>query len=439
MKGEIKETLQQKLNDALVAEIPHLTRREIRLPAVQDKAHAVIGMRRSGKTCFLSQCMADLLASGAPRESLILINFEDERLSGIDATDLSSLLEMYYQRHPEFRDHTKITLLLDEIQLVPGWETFARRVLDTEKLCLFLSGSSASMLSREVHTSMRGRAMETCVYPFSFREALSHRNLLPNQEWKTLPKSQRSVIQKAFLTYLAEGGFPEAQGIDPRDRRPLLQSYVDVAVLRDIIERHGVSNPMALRWLQRHLLGNPCAPFSIQKFYDVLKSQGLPVSKDSLHAFLGHFEDAFLIHTVSLFSASERQRMVNPRKAYPIDHGLISIYERAGRDNLGHTLESAVYIELRRRSCEVHYFRTKEGSEVDFHAMDLLGKVSLIQVCANADDPTTLHRELRSLIQAKAQIPQAKAQCILLEPLHPNTEIPAGVEIISAIEWFLQE
>jgi len=102
-----------------------------------------------------------------------------------------------------------------------------------------------------------------------------------------------------------------------------LQGYVDVAVLRDIIERHGISNPVAQRWLQRHLLGNPAAPFSIQKFYDALKSQGLPISKDSLHAFLAYFEDAFLIRTTSLFTASERQRMVNPRKAYPIDPGLI--------------------------------------------------------------------------------------------------------------------
>ena len=123
MKGELQSTLTQKLNDSLVADIPRLTHREIRLPAVPGKALAVIGMRRSGKTCFLSQCMADLLAAGAPRESLVLMNFEDDRLSGMDASDLSFLLETYYQRHPEFRDHTQVTLFLDEIQLVSGWET----------------------------------------------------------------------------------------------------------------------------------------------------------------------------------------------------------------------------------------------------------------------------------------------------------------------------
>jgi len=148
MKREIRKTLIQKLNDALVADIPSLTRREIRLPVVPGKAIAVIGMRRSGKTCFLSQCMADLLAEGIPRESLLMFNFEDDRLAGMDATDLSFLLESYYQRHPELRDKTRVTLFLDEIQLVPGWETFARRILDSEKVQLFVSGSSASMLSR---------------------------------------------------------------------------------------------------------------------------------------------------------------------------------------------------------------------------------------------------------------------------------------------------
>jgi predicted AAA+ superfamily ATPase len=438
MKSEIRKTLIQKLNDALVAEIPGLTRREIRLPVVPGKAIAVIGMRRSGKTCFLSQCMADLLADGAPRESLLMLNFEDDRLAGMDSTDLSFLLECYYQRHPELRDKARVTLFLDEIQLVPGWETFARRVLDSEKVRLFVSGSSASMLSREVHTSMRGRSMEVVVFPFSFREALAHRELLPDKPCQSLPKAQRSLIEKTFRTYLAEGGFPDAQNLDIRDRRPLLQGYVDVAVLRDIIERYGISNPVALRWLQRHLLGNAAASFSIQKFHNALKSQGLPVSKDSLHAFLAYFEDAFLIRTTSIFTASERQRMVNPRKAYPIDPGLISVYEPAGRDNLGHALETAVLIELLRRRCDVRYFRTVSGNEVDFHAVDATGKTWLIQSCADASDPGTFEREIRSLLEAKSQYPQAEALFLLLTPLTTGFEMPEEICCMNPIEWFLQ-
>lgn len=370
MKGEIRAVLREKLASALAAGLPALTRREIRLPQVPGKALAVIGMRRSGKTCFLWQCLGDLLAAGAPRESLLLLGLDDERLAGMEVADLSFLLEEYYRLHPGLRDRVPVTLFLDEIQLVPGWEGFARRVLDSETVRLFLAGSSAAMLSREVATGMRGRAMEVAVHPFSFREVLAHRRLLPEKPWGVLPKARRSLLERALSDYLADGGFPEAQGIEPRDRRQLLQGCVDLAVLRDVIERHAVTNPLALRWLQRHLLGNPAAPFSIQKFYGALKSQGVSVAKDTLHAFLAHLEDAFLIRTTSLLTASERQRMVNPRKAYPVDPGLIPVYERVQRPNLGHALESAVFIELQRRGCEVHYLRTADGHEVDFHAVD---------------------------------------------------------------------
>lgn len=438
MEGEIRELLREKLATSLTAEIPRLTRREIRLPEIPGKAFAVIGMRRSGKTSFLWQCLDDLFKAGAPRESLVYLNFEDDRLAGIQASDLSFLLEEYFRLHPGLRDQQQVVLFLDEIQLVPGWEAFARRILDSEKIRLFLSGSSASMLSREVATSMRGRAMEITVYPFSFREALAHRGLLPDKPWDLLPKALRSALEKAFRDYLIEGGFPEAQGAEVRDRRQLLQGYVDVAVLRDIIERHDVSNPIALRWLQRHLLGNPTAPFSIQKFHSALKSQGLPVSKDSLHAFLAYFEDAFLIRTTSIYTASERQRMVNPRKAYPIDPGLIPVYERVGRANLGHALETAVLIELQRRGCELHYLRTPQGNEVDFHAFDATGRSFLVQVCADAGDPKVLERETRSLLEAHARYPDAALRLLLLEDLPAKTRIPEPIQAIPALRWFLQ-
>jgi predicted AAA+ superfamily ATPase len=437
MNTNIRAVLQEKLADGLACGVPELTRREIRLPAVAGKAIAVVGMRRSGKSCFLWQCLGDELAAGAPRESLLYLNFEDERLAGVDATALSYLLEEYYRLHPQLRDQRTVTLFLDEVQLVSGWESFARRITDSEQVRLFVSGSSASMLSREVATSMRGRALEVTVYPFSFREVLAHRGELPDQPWERLPKRQRSLLEHAFRDYLQCGGFPEAQGCLLRDRRQLLQSYVDVAVLRDVIERHAVSNPVALRWLQRHLLSAPTAPFSIQKFHDALKSQGIPVAKDSLHAFLAHLEDAFLIRTTSLQTASERQRMVNPRKAYPIDPGLIPIYERSGRANAGQALETAVFIELLRRGHEVHYLRTHAGHEVDFHAIDPDGLPLLIQVCSDAGDPDTMERELRALIEACDSFPHATALLLVHElPVAP-VSIPDRVLLVPALPWFL--
>jgi uncharacterized protein len=322
---------------------------------------------------------------------------------------------------------------------VPGWETFARRLLDTEQIDLFLSGSSARLLSREIATSMRGRALEVLVHPFSFREALRHTHAEPDRPFAALPKAARSALEKGLHDYLQHGGFPEAQGAGDRDRTSLLRSYVDVALLRDVIERHQVSNPSALRWLLRHLLSSPAAPFSIQKFYDALRSQGIPVAKDTVHAYLAHLEDAFLVRTVSLHTASERQRMVNPRKAYPVDPGLIPVYERSGRANLGHALETAVLIELERRGAEVGYIRTPTGYEVDFHARLPDGATWLLQVCAAAVAPDTLDREVRALAEAATLYPDATPLLLTLDTLPPHPALPAPLRWQPAAAWLLGE
>ena len=124
--------------------------------------------------------------------------------------------------------------------------------------------------------------------------------------------------------------FPEAQDAAPRDRFELLRGYVDTALLRDVVERHAVSHPVALRSMVRQLLGNAGGAFSVHKFYGDLRAQGVPVAKDTLHVYLTHLEDVFLIRTVAIASESERRRMVNPRKAYPIDPGLIPVFDRSG-------------------------------------------------------------------------------------------------------------
>jgi predicted AAA+ superfamily ATPase len=189
----------------------------------------------------------------------------------------------------------------------------------------------------------------------------------------------------------------------------------------------------------RHLLGNPAASFSVKKFFDAAKSQGLHVSKDTLHDYLAHLEDAFLIRTISLHTASERQRMANPRKSYPVDPGLIPVYERTGRPNLGHALESAVFLELERRGAEMGYVRTEEGNEVDFLARDADGSQSLIQVCTEISDEKTYNREVRSLIEASKEYPKAEPILVTLEPLPPERDIPKGIRWQSASEWLLGE
>ena len=151
-----------------------------------------------------------------------------------------------------------------------------------------------------------------------------------------LSRHERLDLERAFADWLRTGGFPEAQGLDAPSRHQLLRDYVDVAILRDVVDRHRVSNVTGLRWLARQLLGNTGGMFSVEKFHGRLKSQGIAIARDTVHQLLAHLEDCFLVRVVSMESSSERQRMVNPRKAYPVDPGFIQVFDTTGRANLGH-------------------------------------------------------------------------------------------------------
>ncbi len=436
----MRDVIRQKLADALVFEPPELTLRDARLPSIPRRAHAIIGMRRAGKTYFLHQCLRERLENGAPRESLVYFSFADERLAGLTAADLGWVLEEYFARFPQFRDRQRVTFFFDEIQTVLGWESFVRRVLDSEKVEVFVSGSSAKMLSREIATSLRGRATETIIFPFSFREFLRHRGVKPPEDPAFAPKARRSQMEKLFHEYLTVGGFPEAQGLTPRDRIPLLQSYVDAVIFRDVIERHGVTNVVALRRLTRQLLGAAAGMFSVHRFLGDLRSQGVAVAKDTLHALLTYLEDAFLVWLVPVATSSERQRQSNPRKVYPIDAGLIGAFDRSGKINLGHALETVVQIELERRGCQRGYVRTPEGFEVDFLATPIAGKPFLIQVCADLADPATRDREFRAIKAARAthrRIPTLLLTLNAGDAALAQAEAPTGLEVRLAWEWLL--
>lgn len=436
----LQAMLGQSLTESVAAPLPELTRRDIREPRVPRKALAVVGARRAGKTSFLWQCLSDRLRSGRPRESLLLLGLEDDRLAGVSVADLDWALEEYYRRYPTVRTQGggQLTLCLDEIQVLPGWERFVRRLLDTERIEVLLSGSSAKLLSREVATALRGRGLELLVHPFSFRETLRHHASEPSTAWHSLGAPERSALDHRLRQYLVAGGYPEAQGLELRDRVSLLTSYVDVAVLRDVIERHSVTNPTALRWLQRQLLGNPAGAFSVQKFFLALKSQGLPIAKDTLHEYLAHLEDAFLVRTVPIATRSVRRRMVNPRKAYPIDPGLIAVFALSAEPETGHALETVVMLELERRGYVVFYVRTRDGAEVDFLARAVGERPLLLQVCADARDSATLARELRALVSARAEHRDARLVLITLDSSPPPRDVPKDVTWMPAARWLLE-
>ena len=416
---------------------PPVPRRVPGLVSFAGKATAVIGARRAGKTTFLQQVRAEQAAGGTLERLLPMLTLEDERLAGLDAVSLGEFIDDYTDRQLGAGSGDPAAWFLDDIQVVPGWERLVRRLLDSGSAQVYVSGSSAALLSQEVATSLRGRAWPVLIHPFGFDEALVHAGEPAPDDPSLLDRVQRARIEASFDRWLVAGGFPEAQGLDVSLRTRLLRDYVDVAVFRDVIDRHGVSNVAGLRWLSRHLLANAGSMFSVEKFHRAIRSQGIAMARDTVHQYLAHLEDCFLVRTVWMESRTERQRMVNPRKAYPVDTGLMGVFDRHGQANTGHALETAVLIELERRRCETTYVRTPEGHEVDFLARADDGAAELIQVCDDASDAKTARRELRALAEAGRMFPSATKRLLTRNRRNLPAQWPADVQAQPAYEWIL--
>jgi predicted AAA+ superfamily ATPase len=421
--------LEEIVADAHARPLPALTRRRVKLPWLPRKVDAIVGMRRSGKTWLMFQRMRELVEAGTPREDLLYINFEDERLGEVTAAHLSKIVEAHYRRNPAGRSRPG-AMFFDEIQLVTGWERFVRRLVDTETTHICVTGSSAKLLSREIATSLRGRSLTTELFPFSFIETLSYRGVKAEPR---PPAQVRSVIEHAADEYLRRGGFPEIQTLDEPTRVRVLQDYLDVAILRDLIERHAISNPVVLRRFVRQLMSAPAGLFSVHKLYDDLKSQGLAVSKESLHAWLDHIQDAFVFFSIPLHTNSERVRQTNPRKVYAVDPGLVTACARRGSADTGQLLETAVFVELRRESPELSYLRTKSGYEVDF-----VTPSGLVQACASIADPATREREVRALREAMADFGHEHATIVTLATEEEIRVAEGTIRVVPMWRWAVE-
>ena len=432
----MKTILEQLIADFQERDTPAFTRRHVQLPWLANKVDTIIGMRRSGKTWFLFQVISDLLSRKTPKESILYLNLEDERLHPMTAADLHQIPDVYFRRNPGLRDKS-CTFFFDEIQNIPGWEQFVRRLLDTENVHICLTGSSAKLLSREIATSLRGRSISTEMFPFSFAEALEHQGI-DVEITKRPGKKKQTLLENRLQAYLLEGGFPEVQGIDAEYRVRILQDYLDVVILRDLVDRYRIPNTVPLRYMIRHLMNATARLFSVNKFYNDLKSQGIPCGKNTLHEYLDHLSDAFLFFPICIHTRSERARMVNPRKTYAIDPGLVRACSRNIQPDWGHLLENFVFLELR-RSCEViEYYKTASGREVDFLVTDRSGKTAMIQATVEMHDSATRERELRALVEAMEECRLKEATMVTLN-LEEHLETASGhIHVLPAWLWALQ-
>ncbi len=436
------EALEQLIVDFQERPLPVVSPRLTALPDASNMARVVIGMRRSGKTYLLFQEMQRLIDAGVEKNRLLYINFEDDRLQPLGFDVLDRTLETFYRLNPAARSGDAY-LFLDEIQVVEDWSRFARRVLDTESARLYVSGSSAKMLSTEVATEFRGRGYAVELLPLSFAEALLHSNVeLPTGR----PGSRvRSQLEAAFTSYLRVGGFPDVQELVEAERIQTLQDYVQLVLLRDIIDRHGIKNAHAVRFFALALLQSSGSLTSVNRLANDLKSRGVAVGRDTLYDLLDHFVDAFLLFTIPVFDRSLRVREANPKKVYAIDPGLAFAVSPVGVSNLGARLENSVYLELRRRlrgtrDGAISYYSTASGSEVDFIVGDPESghATGLVQVCADMLKTSTREREIRALVDAMKETGLRESTIVTM---HDSEDIAVDggvIRVVPAWAWMLR-
>lgn len=395
------DILKEIILDLQEVEFKTGTPRRVTITPVPGKATVCIGVRRCGKSTYMFQHMRKLLDSGVPRQNILYLNFFDDRLRALRHDNLGVILEAYFSLYPEKKNTEKIYCFFDEIQDVPGWESFVDRVMRTENCEVYITGSSARMLSREIASQMRGRALSWEMFPFSFREFLDSRKI---DCAGPLSSKQRLTIQKAFEGYWQSGGFPEVTELDRMLRIRIHQEYWGAMLFRDLIERHGISHPKAVTDLAHWLVDNTASLYSVNSLTGYLKSLGHKAPKPAVSDYLDWFEDAYILFTVRIFDASLKRANVNPKKIYCVDHGLVTSVSSGILINSGHLLENLVFTALRRTTPDIFYYRTKSGQEVDFVCRRRDGSCMLVQVCESMVDPQTKKREVSALTDAMSEL-----------------------------------
>ena len=396
-------------------------RESILLPEDMRKVVVLYGVRRSGKTSLLFSYFLD-----NPSRSLY-VDFEDERLTGFSTSDFDLLKDSFFELNPNLVGQ-KVFFFLDEVQNIEGWEKFSRRLVERENISVFVAGSSSKVTPYEIHTSLRGREWTVEVMPFSFREFLMVKGIKPSD--RLIYGKERAKVVSLFEEYLRWGGFPEVVfAKSDFERRKILKDYLDAMFFKDIVERFNLTNLPLLEALWERLFSSFSSKFSLTAFYRKTR-QLIPLSKDSLYKYYNCFLKSLLIYRVRKFSESTYVTMRNPAKIYLVDTG---IARRVTSEDKGRLLENLVFLELKRKGYDVHYFSNQR--ECDFIAKRE-GKVELFQVTLSLTEENH-EREVKGVVEAAKFLEVKEAILITLDEEGEFEENGIYVRIVPAWRWLV--
>ncbi len=379
--------------------------------------HALVisGLRRVGKSTLLAQ-----LAHRLGEDKFYYLNLEDDRFLGFQANDANDL----YQSLLEVFGERKV-FLIDEIQNIPGWEHFVRRFMEMS-FKFYITGSNASLLSRELGSRLTGRYVPVELFPFSFMEFLKFQGYeTPNLDRLTTIETAR--LQRYLEEYTRLGGIPEPLKYPDLQ---LLRILYDDVLYRDIATRYRIEKVRVLKELAFYLMSNTGGKISYNKLKDQLRLG----SVNTITSYIEYLENSWLIFPINVYDYSVKRQQIAPKKVYGIDTGMVNEVGFTFSANAGKLLENLVFLALRQRTKEIYYYTTSNGYEVDFYLPD---SQQLIQVVQNLESPGARERESRALIQAMHEL--RISQGLILSGANAKSILENGlnIEIKSMAEWLL--
>ena len=386
-----------------------------------------VGVRRAGKSFILYEKIQQMLSEGHTWDEILYLNFEDERLGSLDINDMDSILEC----HMEMGGVAKPALFLDEIQNIDGWEKFARRVSDS-KYMVWITGSNAKMLSKEMMSTLGGRYIPIEIYPFSFAEYLRWAGI-PYDEKSLLGTSTRVNLKKAYEEYFKWGGLPESLGLSVK--RNYISSVYQKIYLGDICTRNKISNPNLLRLLIKKIAEGVKQPVSYTRLSQVLSSVGGKITVPTTSSYISYSEDAWLLLRLHNISSSFSEKETNC-KYYFVDNGILSILLVDPATTL---MENLVALQLFRiyghdQDNERVYFYNS-NVEVDFYVPE--DELAIQVSYSISRDIDTREREVGAL----QKLPKAlacKRRIILTYDEQQIIEDEYGkIELIPCWKWML--
>ena len=346
----------------------------------------IVGVRRSGKSTLIKQYIKKLIERGEDRKNFLYINLEEPRF--IDELSLKFLQDAYEAYLEIVGPTSKPYVFLDEVQNVKGWEKFVRALHEKNEAFIFISGSSAKLLSKELGSTLTGRHVDLVVRPLSFKEFLTFNNFKFETRLEIL--SNKIKIKKFLREYLSYGGFPLV--VLAKEKEEILSRYFDDILTRDIAERHGIKKTDKLKILAKYYLTNISSPLSFRKIKNFIG-----ISLDTVERFSYYLRDAYLIFFVSKFSYSLKEQEINPKKVYAVDLGLRNMFSFKFSEDWGKLYENAVFFELLKKNKELCYHR--ERHECDFLVKRGETVKEAIQVCFALTEENK-RREVDGLLEA---------------------------------------